>query len=465
MPAPVSEALDVLIDAGHEAVLVGGCVRDLVRGERPGDWDVATAADPERTLELFAGSSLENRFGTVTVRRNGVVLQVTPFRSEGTYADHRRPDVVRFGAGLLQDLQRRDFTINAMAWSPTGRGDATDGGVARDGELIDSHGGRDDLRAGILRAVGDPDRRLSEDALRLLRAVRFAFRLGLRLESATREAIARRAADARLLSGERVRDELGRILGSREPPPSVAFALMEELRLLGELLPEVAALRGVLQAKALPGDALDHSLRTMDALPADDPVLRLAGLLHDLGKPQTLVEDRFVGHEVVGADLARGILERFRYSRAEIERVTHLVRHHMFAYAPDWTDAAVRRFVRRVGSDQLADLFALRRADNAASGVAEPPRGGLSELERRIDVAMRDAAVETRQLAIDGKVLMDELGLEAGPRIGRLLHRLLDVVMEDPTRNRRDELLAIAREDLSASGRLAPSTEAGEPTK
>ncbi|MDQ3880655.1 MAG: CCA tRNA nucleotidyltransferase, partial [Chloroflexota bacterium] len=395
LPVPVSDALDVLIDAGHDAVLVGGCVRDLVRGESPGDWDVATSAHPDRVMELFPGASIENRFGTVTVRRGGLQVQVTPFRAEGSYADHRRPDEVRFGVDLAEDLERRDFTVNAMAWSPRGEATPSQGGVARDGELIDPHGARRDLADGVLRAVGDPDTRLGEDALRLLRAVRFAVRLGLRLDDVTRDAVTRRAADARLLSGERVRDELRRMLTSQEPPPSAAIMLMEQLGLLGEVLPEVASLRGVPQAKALPGDALDHSLRTLDALPASDPVLRLAGLLHDVGKPGTMADHRFVGHEILGARLARDVVERLRFARAEIQRVTHLVRHHMFTYAPDWTDAAVRRFVRRVGSDRLDDLFALRRADNAASGVTEPRVGGLAELQRRVDDAMRGAAVET----------------------------------------------------------------------
>ena len=456
LPAPVSDALDVLTDAGHATSLVGGCVRDLIRGDQPGDWDAATAAVPDQILELFPGSQLANRFGTVTVRRSGLEVQVTPFRTEGSYADHRRPDEVRFGADLGEDLARRDFTINAVAWTPTGPGTPGDAGVSRDGRLIDPYGGRSDLDAGILRAVGDPHVRFAEDALRLLRAVRFAVRFGLELDHATRDAITARASDARHLSGERVRDELNRIIGSRTSPPSVAFELMEELGLLGELLPEVAALRGVPQSKALPGDALDHSLRTLDALPAADPVLRLGGLLHDVGKASTFGDGRFIGHETVGAELARTVMQRLRYPRAEIERVAHLIRHHMYDYEPHWTDAAVRRFVRRVGAEHLADLFALRRADNAASGVAEPDEAGITELERRIETALRGAAVETADLAIDGGTLMEALGLEPGPEIGRLLHRLLESVLEDPARNERETLLALARAEASRPPGEAP---------
>ena len=381
LPPAVARVLSGLQSTGAEAALVGGCVRDLVRGEEPSDWDVATSAPPEQVQAHFPGAIWENRFGTVTIHgADGPAVEVTTYRIEGAYRDRRRPEEVRWGGSLGEDLSRRDFTINAMGWLPVAAGSTT-------GRLVDPFDGTRDLAAGVLRAVGDPDQRIAEDALRMVRAVRFATRFGFELDPATAQAIRRHAGAARQLSGERVRDELLRILGGNAPP-SRALVLMESLGLLVILLPELEALRGVPQAKALPGDALDHSLRTVDALPAGSPLLRLAGLLHDLGKSSTLADGHFIGHEEVGADLAEGLLRRLHLPNADIARVVRLVRQHMFAYTPDWTDAAVRRFVRRVGIDLLDDLFALRRADNAASGATEPSSGGLEELRARVDRAI-----------------------------------------------------------------------------
>ncbi|MGH2455096.1 MAG: CCA tRNA nucleotidyltransferase [Candidatus Limnocylindria bacterium] len=460
LPSGVERVLSELAAAGAEAVLVGGCVRDVVRGEDPDDWDVATSAPPEAVAARFPGSSWENRFGTVTVRpeavpgREGVPgreqadpapgVEVTTYRLEGDYGDRRRPDSVRWGTSLAEDLARRDFTINAMAWRPLEL-------AAGSGRLVDPHGGADDMRAGVLRAVGDPDRRIGEDALRLVRALRFATRFGLALDPATEAAVRRHAALAAELSGERVRDELLRILAG-SATPSTAFAMMEELGLLGVLLPELGALRGVPQSKALPGDALDHSLRTADALPGRDPVLRLAGLLHDLGKATTLADGHFIGHESEGARMAATVGRRLRLARPDVERLTRLVRQHMFAYTPRWTDAAVRRFVRRAGTDLLDDLFALRAADNAASGVREPQTGGLAELRRRVDAVVGRDPLNARQLAVNGHDLAASLGLSPGPAIGAILDRLLEAVLEDPALNRRERLLAMARDWLDEAG-------------
>jgi tRNA nucleotidyltransferase/poly(A) polymerase len=439
LPPSVAAVLGGLAEIDAEAALVGGGVRDLVRGEQPLDWDAATSAPPEAVAARFPGAAWQNAFGTVTVRtvEGGPPVEVTTYRVEGGYRDRRRPDHVRWGGSLVEDLARRDFTINAMAWVPTDL-------AAGEGRLVDPHGGAADLADGVLRAVGDPNARLEEDALRLVRAVRFATRFDLRLDPATEEAVKRHAGAAAALSGERVRDELMRILGG-SAPPSRALVLMERLKLLAVLLPELAALRGVPQAKALPGDALDHSLRAVDALPAGDPVLRLAGLLHDLGKATTLGDGHFIGHEREGAELAEAVMRRLRAPRAEIARVTRLVRHHMFAYTSSWTDAAVRRFVKRVGRDLLDDLFTLREADNVASGAREPDRGGLPELRARVARVLADDPLEAGQLSVDGHDLTEALGIEPGPLVGRLLDRLLEAVLDDPTLNRRERLVELAR--------------------
>jgi putative nucleotidyltransferase with HDIG domain len=446
----VAAVLRRLTGAGFEAALVGGCVRDLLAGGRPVDWDIATSAPPEATAALFPGSVWENRFGTVTVGE----IEITTYRSESGHADRRRPDAVVWGRSLADDLSRRDFTINAIAWVPVDL-------PRRRGRLVDPFSGREDLRARVLRAVGDPRRRFGEDALRLLRAVRFATRFGMIVDPTTEAAIRELAPTAAGLSGERVRDELMRILASPAAPPSRALLLMEHLGLLSVLLPELAALRGIPQGKALPGDALDHSLRTADALPATEPLLRLTGLLHDVGKATTLADGHFIGHETVGADLVRGLMRRLRFAHAEIDHAAHLIAQHMFAYTPDWTDAAVRRFIQRAGAGNLRDLFALRRADNAASGAVEPAVGGTAELESRIGRELTQSPLEQRQMAVDGDDLMAALHLPPGPTVGWLLDELFAAVIDDPARNRRDELLAMAAELLLGAPEQRPAAAEG----
>jgi poly(A) polymerase/tRNA nucleotidyltransferase (CCA-adding enzyme) len=454
LPDAVRATLARLAEAGHDAALVGGSVRDLVSGTLPQDWDVATAAPPERVAQLFPGSTWTNRFGTVTVHVDGGPdVQVTTFRFEGPYLDGRRPASVAWGQSLDEDLARRDFTVNAIAWRPMDL-------VRGEGVLIDPHGGIADLQRGVLRAVGDPEARFGEDALRMVRAARFASRLGLDIDAATARAIRAHAAAAAELSGERIRDELLRMLEDAARPPSAAFELLERLGLLEVLLPELAALRGVPQSKALAGDALDHSLRTADALPPDRPLLRLAGLLHDVGKATTLADGHFIGHEVEGARLAEAAGERLRLSRAELGWLVRLVRHHMFAYTPDWTDAAVRRFIRRVGVDLLDDLFALRVADNAASGVPDPHAAGLDELRSRIEAVIADSPLMQGQLAVDGRDLTAEVGLAPGPLVGELLRRLLEAVLDEPSLNRREPLLALAAQWAAEAGAGAHHADA-----
>jgi putative nucleotidyltransferase with HDIG domain len=440
LPDRVVHVLRTLADAGHEAALVGGSVRDLLlRGAPTDNWDVATSAIPEQVVELFAGATWENRFGTVTVGAHPAV-EITSYRAEGDYADRRRPSEVRFGVSLDEDLARRDFTINAMAWLPvdlaTGRG-----------RLVDPFGGRQDLADRLLHAVGAPRDRFSEDALRLVRAARFAGRFGLRIDPATEDAIIELAPTAASVSQERIRDELLRML-ALDPAPSGAVLLMERLGLLRVVLPELAALRGVPQSKLVPGDALDHTLRAVDAAPAEpEPALRLAALLHDLGKATTLRGGHFIGHEKVGAELAAEVLRRLRVPRATADRVVGVIRHHMYDYEPAWTDAAMRRFIQRLHGVDRELLFALRRVDNAASGVGRAGDANQAELEERIAVqlAAEPGLLVHRRLAIDGHDLQRELGMTPGPEIGALLERLTELVIDDPALNERSVLLDLAR--------------------
>ena len=446
LPVQVLRVLRTLDAAGHEAALVGGVVRDRLRHApaEPADWDVATSARPEAVAALLVDAIWENRFGTVTVVGPPTV-EITSYRTEGGYRDRRRPDDVRFGVSLTEDLARRDFTINAMAWIPVDL-------PAGRGRLVDPFGGVLDLHAELLRTVGDPIERFDEDALRLVRAARFAGRFGLAIHPPTEAAITAMAPTVATVSAERIRDELLRMLG--DTVPSRALRLLEKLDLLGAIAPELAALRGVPQAKIVPGDALDHTLATVDAAPLDPDGVRLAALLHDLGKATTLADGHFIGHERVGADLAERMLRRLRMPRPMAASIVHAVRHHMYAYDDTWTDAAVRRFTRRIGESRMRLLFALRRADNAASGVGRIGEANQAALERRIvdELAASPDLLRRSRLAIDGTDLQRELGLRPGPQIGRVLDRLMEIVLDDPALNRREVLLELARTGSDLSG-------------
>jgi len=430
----VTAVLERLRTDGHQAYVVGGSLRDLLLDRPPADWDVATDALPAQVTDRFPGSRQVARYGTVLVPGPtvGDEVEVTTFRRDHRYGDHRRPDRVTFTGSLAEDLARRDFTVNAMALGPAG--------------LVDPHGGRADLSRRVIRAVGDPAVRFDEDALRLLRAVRLAAVLGFELEPATRRAIAQGAPLLRHVSAERRGRELRRLLAAT--PPSRGLQLLASTGLLEVLSPELAAQRGVPQAK-VPGDDLwAHTMRTVDAtalLAPGDEMLAFAALLHDVGKPSTQAEGHFHGHEVVGATLAARWLRSLGLPRREIDQVVLLVRWHMFHYEPRWSDAAVRRFIRRIGTTALPGLLLLRRADAIGSGDA-PDRDPTAELRVRV-AAQLDSGVplSLAELAVGGDDLRLELGLPAGPAIGRLLGRLLASVLADPSRNTRATLLADAR--------------------
>jgi putative nucleotidyltransferase with HDIG domain len=376
-----------------------------------------------------------------------VEYEITTFRSDHDYADFRRPHRVEFGASLEADLARRDFTVNALAW----------GAVPSDGPsgptpkltpaLVDPFGGVADVRARLLRAVGDPVKRFEEDALRMVRAVRLAATLEFRIEAATLVAITSRAHLVAHLSGERIAAELGKLLAA--PQPSAGLRLLESTGILAQISPELGAQRGVPQNK-IPGDDLwDHTLRTVDAVPIDRPVVRLAALLHDIGKPATMADGHFLQHDTVGAELAAKLLDRLRTPRPVAERVVHLVRHHMFTYDPSWGDAGVRRFIKRIGRDALESLFALREADNVGSGQA-PDGHELDGLRRRVREQLEgDVVLDRGDLAIDGNDLIAELGLAQGPTLGRILDELLERAIADPSVNDRPTLLLLAQAMLT----------------
>jgi tRNA nucleotidyltransferase (CCA-adding enzyme) len=435
IPAGARAVLDRLWAQGCAGYVVGGSVRDSIAGRPATDWDLATDARPDEVLAIFEPDAVyENQFGTVAVRLEGDVHEVTTFRIDHDYADFRRPHRVEFGDSIEQDLARRDFTVNALAFgAPAGEPP----------RLVDPFDGVDDLRRGVLRAVGDPGQRFEEDALRMIRAVRLAATLGFQIEPATRAAITEKAPLVAHLSGERIAAELDKVLAADRP--SVGLRLLESTGLLGHISPELAAQRGVAQNK-IPGEDLwDHTVRCVDAAAAN-PIVRLAALVHDIGKPSTQADGHFRGHEVVGADQAAALLERLHEPRRVVDRVAHLVRHHMFRYEPNWTDAAVRRFIAKVTPDAIDELFALREADNEGSGLARTA-DGLDGLRGRVRAELeRGPILDRSALRIDGDDLMRELGIAAGPRLGRILDALLERVIEDPALNDAPTLLLLARE-------------------
>jgi putative nucleotidyltransferase with HDIG domain len=410
IPEPVRLVLGTLWADGHAAYVVGGAARDVLAGrpEPDGgrDWDIATAALPERTAALFDDAVYENRFGTVAVRLGGPrPFEITTFRSDHDYADFRRPHRVEFGTSIEADLARRDFTMNALAWGAeavAARGDVREPAPA----LVDPFDGVPDIAARRIRAVGDARKRFEEDALRILRAIRFAATFGWEIEPVTLDAIRATAPLVEHLSGERIAMELEKLL--RAERPSVALRLLAETGVLATISPELALQRGVAQNK-IPGEDLwDHTVRTVDAARATQPedadltIVRWAAFVHDIGKPATAADGHFYHHETVGAELADDLLDRLHVATAIRTRVAHLVRQHMFRYEPTWGDPAVRRFLAKIGPDAIDQLLALRVADNVGSGVA-PDADDLAGLRARIAA---ESAISWRPMSLSRSVTL-----------------------------------------------------------
>jgi len=446
IPASVAQVCERLHAGGHDAFLVGGCVRDLLIPRPIADYDVATSAHPPQVQGLFRHTvPIGIEHGTVKVLTGRDVdgawqgVEVTTFRGEGPYSDARRPDSVHFVATIEEDLGRRDLTINAIAYDPVGD------------RLVDPHGGERDLRARLIRAVGDAVERFREDGLRPMRAVRLAAVLGFEVHGSIREAIPLVLDSFSRVAAERVRDELFKMLAA--PRPSIGLRLMHETGLLARVLPELLEGVGLHQNRFHAHDVFAHSLACCDETQGD-PVLRLAALLHDVGKPRAAqprpedpTENTFYRHEVVGSDMAEAIARRLRLSNDERDRVVGLVRHHMFFYTDDWSPPTVRRFIRRVGTENLPDLFALRAGDVRSRGRGEDPEAELSAVRARVDEALRDqAALKVTDLALGGADVMRILGVGPGPRVGAILRDLLERVTEDPSLNTPEALEALVRE-------------------
>ncbi len=415
--------------------MVGGCVRDTLRGQRVNDWDVATTARPEkvqRTFPKVIPTGIDH--GTVTVLWKGQAYELTTLRGEGAYSDGRRPDEVEFVTDIDRDLARRDFTVNAIAYDPV------------DGQVADPFGGLRDMREKVLRAVGDPRERFQEDGLRILRGARFVATLGFELEDDT-EAAFRGALDTfRKVSPERVREEWLKAMKAEQP--SRAFEVMRRTGILEVTYPELLEQVGCEQNQWHAYDVWDHTMRVLDESEGG-PVERVAALLHDVAKPRTRAHSdktgdwTFYHHESVGADMADRWLRDYRFSNDERAMVVGLIRHHLICYSNEWSDAAVRRFIKRVGPDNVDPLLRLGHADALGKGRnVDEELAALAELRTRIAASLQaGTALTTQDLAINGNDVVQLLDGEAGPKVGQILRALLDEVLEDPSLNTRDKLL------------------------
>ncbi|MDE2144706.1 MAG: HD domain-containing protein [Patescibacteria group bacterium] len=449
IPDGVYDIIAGLENAGFQAFIVGGSVRDILLNREPQDWDVATDAKPEEILKIFPDSVYENAFGTVGVKvpaskikESGdedetEIVEVTTFRKEGEYSDQRHPDGVSFTDSVEEDLARRDFTINAIA-------------LSADDKVVDPFGGRDDLKDGIIRAVGDPDKRFKEDALRLMRAVRFTAQLGFKIEKETAEAIKNNADLLEVIAKERVRDELTKIIMSDRAKRGVEG--LEEFGLLKNIIPELREGIDVGQNKHHIYTVWEHNLRALDYAVSKKYTLeiRLASLLHDVGKPRTKggdgLDSTFYGHEVVGARMTRKILERLHFNNEVVEKVYTLVRYHLFYYnVGEVTEAGVRRFIQRVGIENIDDLLKVREADRIGSGVPKAVPYKLRHLQFMIEKVRTDP-ISPKMLKINGSELMELLNISPGPRVGYILAALLEEVLDDPAKNTKEYLEKRAKE-------------------
>lgn len=439
-------------NAGHEAYAVGGCVRDLLIGRKPGDWDVTTNAMPEEIKRIFLDSFYENKFFTVTVKTGASdptlrEVEVTTFRSEGRYEDKRHPSDIKPAKTLEEDLSRRDFTINAMALAVEAEGRTAKAEGIR---VIDPSGGRSDLEAKLIRAVGDPAERFAEDALRMLRAGRLATELGFAIEKRTIAAICENAGSLQAISKERIRDEFSKILISENAKGGIE--LLQNLGLLKYIVPEQGEGIGVTQNKHHIYMVWEHNLRALDyaAKNSWSLAVRIGALFHDIAKPRCKVgegpDSTFYNHDVVGAKMAYQILSRLRYPEKFVDIVAKLVRWHLFRYdyagdEVETTDSAIRRLIRNVGEENIQELVRVRMCDRIGSGVPKAVPYRLRHFQFRVEKVLREhEAVKVTMLQVDGQDVMKILGISPGPKVGHVLNALLEEVLDDPTKNTREYL-------------------------
>ena len=470
VPEEVKNISLTLSSAGYENYLVGGCVRDLLAGNKPKDWDITTKATPEEIIALFPKTFYENDFGTVGVVNEETedktlkVIEVTPYRLESSYTDFRRPDEVTWGKTLEEDLARRDFTMNALAYDINSK------------ELVDVYDGEKDIEKKVIKTVGKPEERFKEDALRMFRALRLSSELGFVIEYETQEAIEKNGKLLKHVSKERIRDEFEKIIMS--DTPAIALDLSARLDILKFISPEFEKGIGLEQNQAHAYTVWEHLLRSLNhAAKKNFPLhVRLAAFFHDIAKPHTRMwknnQWTFYGHEVVGSRLAKQILTELKFPKEIIEKVTKLVRWHMFfSDTEEISLSAVRRIVRNVGPDLIWDLMGVRTADRIGTGRPKETPYRLRKYQSMIEEVMRDP-ISVKQLKVSGGDIMKLTNTTPGPQVGFILEILLSEVLEDPKLNEKDylekkvlELNKLKSEELEKLGREARMKNESEDEK
>ena len=461
LPDKINGVFEAFTNKGYDIWLVGAGVRNLLTNQPIADPDFTSNATPEEIQKLFPDSFYDNVFGTVGVpieqrthstssvqvkgkgerAKKSEIYEITTYRTERGYSDRRRPDKVEWGQTLEEDLARRDFTINAIVIGFDRKRNK------KQLLLVDPFEGEKDLDKKLIRAVGNPNKRFQEDALRMMRAIRIGAQLQFVIEDKTLDAIKKNADLLDHVSQERVRDELMKVVASDYPADGIL--LFYSAGLLKQIIPEMLPMRGVKQIGHHIYDVWKHSIESLRECPSSDPVVRLATLLHDIGKPVTAKprdgkEITFYGHEVVGARLARKIAERLRFSKKDTEKLHTMVRWHMFVYDPKMTDASIRRFIRRVGVDNINDMMMLRVGDRKGGG-SKATSWRLRELQQRIGEQLHEP-MTVRDLKIGGREVMKTLGIKPGPKVGKILNQLFEEVIEDTSKNRQDYLLKRVKE-------------------
>lgn len=447
VPAEVLAIYNKFQEKGFQIFFVGGSVRDFLMGKQVTDWDMTTDATPDQIQKIFPNSFYDNTFGTVGVlfedqtnqdKKN--FAEVTTFRTESGYTNSRHPEKVTWGKSIDEDLSRRDFTMNAIALR-----------FDKHEEFIDPYKGKSDIENKIIKTVGDPNERFSEDALRLLRAIRFSTQLNFKIEDSTWEAIKKNADLITKISGERIRDELLKILASENAFDGIM--LLNESGMLDVIFPELAVGKGMSQVR--PGrhhttDVFTHNVESLKHTPSKDPIVRLATLLHDVGKPFVRSEDAqghvvFYNHEVKGARVAYEIADRLRLSKKDRDKIFNLIRWHMFTVDENITDSAVRRFIRKVGFENVADMMDLRIGDRLGGGTQVAESWRLKLFKERVAQQL-NPPFSINDMAIDGNDIMRELEIKPGPKIGEILNKLFLEVDENLELNNREYLLKRIKE-------------------
>lgn len=448
LPQSVQKIISKLQKSNFEAYAVGGSVRDLLMHKPTKRWDFTTNATPQDILKIFPDSFYDNQFGTVGVKITNDVYEITTYRSEKGYTDHRHPDKISWGKTIEEDLARRDFTINAIAF---------------DGKtIVDPYGGQEDIKKQVIRAVGDPDKRFNEDALRLMRAIRIASELGFMIDEKTGAAIKKNARSITKISAERVRDELLKLLASTHASDGVL--VLKNMGLLAFILPEFEIAFDTPQKSPKRHHIYDvgtHSIMALTHCPSPDPLVRFATLLHDIGKPRTFKKDEtslitFYNHEVVGARIAKTIAQRLRLSKKDSEKLFTLVRWHQFSVDERQTDSALRRFIRRVGKENLEDMLALRIGDRLGGGATETS-WRLELFKKRLEEVQKQPFT-VADLTIDGHDVMKEFSIKPGPEVGRILSQVFAEVETGALPNEREALLS----HLSHKIRIGVATNGDE---